>query len=142
MSGFAAMLIKVAGWLDMAFAGLQLAWWFGFARRRLSFEAGPRLLRMLDAVHVQIAVIFLGTGIVLLRFSGDLASLRVGREILLVFAAVWAIGALFPLRGGRGQAAPEAGEAYIGQDSVWPGRILGGVFTLGALIHILPVVLG
>lgn len=142
MSGFAAMLIKVAGWLDITFAAMQLAYWFGIARRRLSSQAGPGIMRMLDAVHVQIAVIFSGAGIVLLRFSDDLAGLRLGREILLVFAAVWAMNAMFPLRSGRGGPALEAGITQDQRHSPWPGRILAGVFTLGAMVHILPVVLG
>jgi hypothetical protein len=136
MSGFAAMLVKFSGWLDILFGAVQLAYWFLVPRRKLLQNAGPDLTRQVDVTNLQIAAALFGIGIILLRFADDIASLKAGKDILILAAVIWAIRALFP-RYGNKLDDKTAQISYV-----WSGRILMSVFMLMSVLHLLPVVLG
>jgi hypothetical protein len=136
MSGFAAMLVKISGWLDILFGLAHLAYWFFVQRRNLLQGTEAGLTRPLDTTNVQLATFFIGVGIILLRFADDIANLKMGRDLLILTAVVWAIRAIFPRHGNS------LDDGLAQNSRVWLSRILMGLFMLVSVLHILPVVFG
>lgn len=128
MSDLSAFSIKLAAWFNIGFAVFHLAFWRLFGWRALRGQVSRVNAGILEVLNIQMVLLFAGFGLVMLRHAGEMASLRLGREVLLVWALFWLLRtALQPI--------------YFGLDTVF-SRVLFGLFGLGALLHLLPVVLG